>query len=163
MIHHNRIAQTLEVLKYFDYTRKVKSNLWLKSLLVLIFALFLTSCSSNSDNEVSPTNSTNTETNNSSVTTIIPGQTECDNVGEVSPDGNYVCAGRGAFYWVSLKELATNTGESSSNNSNNGYWTTNCIQVEVPNPNYNASKGFSAVVNEPTIRTQQCSQVWVQE
>jgi hypothetical protein len=73
----------------------VRSYLWLKSLLALSFVLILASCG------------TTTGANNTSVTTIIPGKTECDNDGDVSPDGKYVCAGRGIFYWLPLKELAT--------------------------------------------------------
>lgn len=149
----------------------MKPNFWVKTLWMLGLVLILSSCSTSSDGGIAPSDSNITDTGNTSVETIIPGETECDNAGDISPDGKYVCAGRGAFYWVSLLDLATNTGddtnndsgEDTSNNSNNGYWTTNCVNVEVPNPNYNASKGFSAVVNEPTIRTQQCSQVWVQK
>ena len=143
----------------------MRSRLWLMCLLPLSFVLVLTSCGSNSDNGVLPSNSVTTDTDNSSLETIIPGETECDVAGDVSPDGKYVCAGRGAFYWVSLQELATNvdSGNDQGNNSNDGYWTTKCATVEFPNPNYDARKGFSAVVNEPTVRTQQCSQVWVQE
>lgn len=140
----------------------MRSHLWLKNLLVFTLVLVLASCGANTDNGISPSNSTITDTDNSSVEKIIPGETECDVAGDLSPDGKYVCAGRGAFYWVSLQDLATNSGDDASNNSSNGYWTTNCINVEVPNPNYDASKGYSAVVNEPTIRTQQCSQVWVE-
>jgi hypothetical protein len=145
----------------------MRSRLWLISLPILSLALFLTSCSANSDNGVSPSNPTTTNTDNTSDTNIVPGQTECDSAGDVSPDGQYVCAGRGAFYWVSLLDLATNVDEGSDNNpgsnSSNGYWTTKCATVEYPNPNYDARRGFSAVVNEPTVRTQECSQVWVQE
>ena len=154
---------TVVTSKYHRYHARMNSNLKLKSLLALIFVLILTSCSSNSDNGISPSNSTNTDSNNTSVETIVPGETECNVAGDVSPDGKYVCAGRGAFYWVSLLDLQTNVDEDTTNNSNDGYWTTNCINVEIPNPNYNASKGFSAVVNEPTIRTQQCSQIWVEK
>ena len=53
------------------------------------------------------------------------------------------------------------TPQNTSTNQDNGYWKNNCTYVDVPNPNYDARKGFSAVVNEPTIRTQQSSQVWV--
>jgi hypothetical protein len=73
----------------------VKSHLWLKSLLALSFVIILSSCG------------TTTGANNASVTSIIPGKTECDNDGDISPDGNYVCAGRGMFYWLPLTELAT--------------------------------------------------------
>jgi hypothetical protein len=140
-------------------------SLLLKSFLVISLVLILASCGTNSNNGTPPSNSSINDNDNTSLETIIPGQTECDNAGEVSPDGKYVCAGRGAFYWVSLLDLATNVGEDSGtdlgNNSNDGYWTTKCATVEFPNPNYDARKGFSAVVNEPTVRTQQCSQVWV--
>ena len=146
----------------------MRSRLWLISLPILIFALFLTSCSSNSDNGVLPSNPTTTNTDNTSVTTIVPGQTECDNAGDVSPDGKYVCAGRGAFYWVSLLDLATNVDNGSDNdpgnNSNKGYWTKNCVTTEVPNPLYDGTPTDSrGHIQWPTIKTQQCSQVWVQE
>ena len=149
--------------------------LWVRSLLTIGLILIVTSCGQNSDSGVLPSNSTFTDNNkftesdDLSVETIIPGETECDVAGDVSPDGKYVCAGRGAFYWVSLLDLATNTGEDtsgsgSSDNSNNGYWTTNCINVEVPNPNYDGrptdSRGH---IQWPTIKTQQCSQVWVKK
>ena len=42
-----------------------------------------------------------------------------------------------------------------------GHWEMKCESVEYPNPNYDPYKGFSAIVNEPTITTQKCSQVWV--
>lgn len=126
--------------------------------LLLFFSLYQSKINPNNEGPSSVT--TNIES-------IIPGVTECDYAGDISSDGKYMCAGRGAFYWVLIEDLATNSneepGNASSNNSNNGYWTTNCVDVEVPNPNYNASKGFSAFVNEPTIRTRQCSQVWVQK
>jgi len=44
----------------------------------------------------------------------------------------------------------------------NGHWEQNCITVQVANPNYNPYKGFSAVVNEPTVSQQQCTQQYVQ-
>ena len=146
----------------------MRSRLWLISLPILIFALFLTSCSSNSDNGVLPSNPTTTNTDYTSVTTNVPGQTECDNAGDVSPDGKYVCAGRGAFYWVSLLDLATNVDNGSDNdpgnNSNKGYWTKNCVTTEVPNPLYDGTPTDSrGHIQWPTIKTQQCSQVWVQE
>lgn len=126
--------------------------------MLLIFSLYQSKINPSGDTPSSVT--TNSET-------IIPGKTECDNPGDISSDGQYMCAGHGAFYWLPIEDLATFSNEDSnnetSNDSNNGYWTTNCVNVEVPNPNYNASKGFSAFVNEPTIRTRQCSQVWVRE
>jgi hypothetical protein len=45
-----------------------------------------------------------------------------------------------------------------------GYWTTSCITTEVPNPNYDGrptdSRGH---IQWPTIKTQQCSQIWIQK
>lgn len=140
------------------------SQLWVKNLLILVFTLILASCGTNPDTRISPSKPASTDTGKTSFETIIPGKTECGVAGDISPDGKYVCAGRGMFYWISLLDLATGANEdSNSDDSNNGYWTTNCVNVQVPNPNYNASKGFSAVVNEPTIRTQRCSQIWVQK
>lgn len=140
----------------------MRRKVFLKSLVLFIFASILTSCGGSSDNVNPPSNSINTNTTQTSDATIIPGVTECDSAGDLSPGGKYVCAGRGMFYWVLLQDLATDSVEVEENNSNDGYWATNCVTVEKPNPNYNPYKGFSAVVNEPTIRTQECSQVWVQ-
>lgn len=61
--------------------------------------------------------------------------------------------------WSKPQPISKNP--SSTKTSNSGYWTTQCVTNEVANPSYDPSKGFSAIVNEPTIRTQQCSQVWV--
>lgn len=136
-------------------------SLKLKSLLLLGFVLTLTSCSPNSNDGISPSNST-------SVETIIPGKTECDNPGDISSDGQYMCAGHGAFYWLLIEDLATFSNEDSnnesSNESNNGYWTTNCVTTEVPNPLYDGTPTDSrGHIQWPTIKTQQCSQVWVQK
>lgn len=49
---------------------------------VIVGVSTLSGCSSNSS-----------ETN-------LEAQTECDIPGDESPDGKYVCAGRGAFYWI---------------------------------------------------------------
>lgn len=146
----------------------MKSNLLLKSLLILGLVLTLSSCNTNSEGGIAPTDSTSTDTDNTSVETIIPGETECDNAGDVSPDGKYVCAGRGAFYWVSLLDLATNVDEGSENDpgnkSNNGYWTTNCVTTEAPNPLYDGTPTDSrGHIQWPTIKTQKCSQVWVEK
>lgn len=146
----------------------MRPNLLLKSLLILGLVLTLSSCNTNSEGGIAPSGSTSTDTDNTSVETIIPGETECDNAGDVSPDGKYVCAGRGAFYWVSLLDLATNVDEGSendpSNDTNNGYWTTNCVTTEVPNPLYDGTPTDSrGRIQWPTIKTQQCSQVWVQK
>jgi hypothetical protein len=140
----------------------MKSTLVHKLVSVFSLVFFLTSCGADSDTGISPSSPVKSN-NNTTVERIIPGKTECDYAGDISPDGKYVCAGRGMFYWVLLQDLATNVSENTSNNSDSGYWTTECRTVEVANPNYNASKGFSAVVNEPTIRTQECSQVWISD
>ena len=73
----------------------MKSSLWPKSLLALSFALILASCG------------TTTGASDASVTTIVPGETECDKDGDISPDGKYECRGRGVFYWLPLEEQAT--------------------------------------------------------
>jgi len=146
--------------RYYD--ESVKPGLKLKSLLILGFVLILTSCSPNSNNGISPSNST-------SVETIIPGKTECDYAGDISSDGKYMCAGRAAtFYWVLIEDLANYSNEEpnndSSNDSNNGYWTTNCVTTEVPNPLYDGTPTDSrGHIQWPTVKTQQCSQVWVKQ
>jgi hypothetical protein len=43
-----------------------------------------------------------------------------------------------------------------------GRWESKCAFVQVPNPNYDARKGFSAGVNMPTVSEEQCSQVYIQ-
>ena len=68
---------------------------------ILVLALCvaaLTSCSSNSS--FSGSSTTSTYEADPSDETIVAGVTECDNPGEISPDGNYICAGHGAFYWL---------------------------------------------------------------
>jgi hypothetical protein len=62
---------------------------------VLSFIFVLASCSATTGEQ------------NTLATTIIPGKTECENDGDVSPDGNYVCKGRGMFYWQPLYEVET--------------------------------------------------------
>jgi hypothetical protein len=73
----------------------MESSLWPKSLLALSVALILAACG------------TTTDASDASVAPIVPGETECDNPGDVSPDGKYVCAGRGAFYWLPLQAQAS--------------------------------------------------------
>jgi hypothetical protein len=138
-------------------------NLWLKSLVSLGFVLILTSCIPIEDPPISPSDSTITDTNDASLENIISGETECDNPGNISSDGKYLCEGHGAYYWISIENLESEPSQNTSSNQDNGYWKNNCTYVDVPNPNYDARKGFSAWVNEPTIRTQQCSQIWVND
>ena len=61
--------------------------------------------------------------------------------------------------WSKPQPISKNS--TPAKNTNSGYWTTKCVTNEFPNPNYDPYKGPSAIVNEPTIRTQSCSQVWV--
>lgn len=49
---------------------------------------------------------------------------------------------------------------STNTNNNQPYAVVECTTNEVANPNYDASKGYSAGTNEPTIRTQSCQDVW---
>jgi len=54
--------------------------------------------------------------------------------------------------------------ETSKNNSNSGYWKPFCITIEVPNPNYDGRVTDSrGSIQWPTIKTEQCSEVWVKE
>jgi len=68
----------------------------------------------------------------------------------------------------------SNSNKASTNNSDNssvnvqptptkptGHYELQCQTMEYPNPNYDPYKGPSAIVNEPTIKTRNCSQVWV--
>ena len=41
---------------------------------------------------------------------IVNGETECNTAGDISPGGKYVCAGRGAFYWI-LRSEESGTSE----------------------------------------------------
>ena len=84
---------------------------------------------------------------------IDSGNKACDSAGESSANGRYVCLGG---YWVEqqVREIET---------TRQGRWITNCINVNVPNPNYDSRKGFSAFVNEPYITQEQCNQAYVYE
>jgi len=86
---------------------------------------------------------------------------ECDQVDEISPDGRYICAWRGAGVWV-LRDRGS-TKAPTMPEQNTGRWVQKCDFVQVPNPNYDARRGYSAGVNMPTMTVQQCSQVYIQE
>jgi hypothetical protein len=56
---------------------------------------------------------------------IVAGETDCDNPGEISPGGKYICTGGSAFYWSFRSEesstpepeiVSTPAAEASSNN-----------------------------------------------
>ena len=57
---------------------------------------------------------------------IVDGETECNTAGDISPGGKYICAGRGAFYWI-LRSDESSTSEpeidpdaATEADSNNG-------------------------------------------
>jgi hypothetical protein len=81
------------------------------------------------------------------------GARPCENAGEATANGKYVCLGG---YWVEQKVYEVPATPQ-------GRWVTNCINVKVPNPNYDARKGFSAFVNEPYLNQEQCNQAYVYE
>jgi hypothetical protein len=81
------------------------------------------------------------------------GARPCENAGEATANGQYVCLGG---YWVEQQV-------SDAPVAPQGRWITNCINVKVPNPNYDARKGFSAFVNEPYLNQEQCNQAYVYE
>jgi len=74
----------------------------LVTVFCLILSLSLCGCSSKAVEVSAPEVSTNQVEPNDE--TIVAGQTECDNPGEISPDGKYVCDGHGAFYWLSRSQ-----------------------------------------------------------
>lgn len=90
---------------------------------------------------------------------------------EVYGGYNYVCikAPRSVsnplgkkLVWSKAQPISKKPTPTKSANS--GYWATSCITTEVPNPNYDGrptdSRGH---IQWPTIKTQQCSQVWVKK
>lgn len=81
------------------------------------------------------------------------GMRSCDVAGEATANGKYICSG-GFWTEQQIQEAAP---------APQGRWITNCITVRVPNPNYDARKGFSAFVNEPYVNQEQCNQVYAYE
>ena len=71
----------------------------------LILSLGLSGCSSNAVEVSAPDDSVAQSESNKS---IVVGDTECDNPGEISSDGKYICDGHGAFYWL-LRENESST------------------------------------------------------
>ena len=66
-------------------------------VLCFILSLSLGGCSSKAVEVTAPDDSV---VQSESDASIIAGETECDNPGEISPDGKYICDGHGAFYWL---------------------------------------------------------------
>ena len=85
---------------------------------LVLSVLVLTSCSSKSS--TSSTSQPASSEGNPSTETIVPGVTECDNPDEISPDGKYVCAGHGAFYWLLLSDVGGSAGDGQNSNSSSG-------------------------------------------
>lgn len=63
----------------------------------LVLAISLSGCSSKNGGVSAPDDSV---VQSEDYESIIAGETECDNPGDISPDGKYICAGHGAFYWL---------------------------------------------------------------
>jgi hypothetical protein len=95
----------------------------------------------------------NYETSNSENQSYESGQRSCKFAGQVTANGHYVCLGG---YWVEQQVQVIEPPQQ-------GRWVTNCVNVKVPNPNYDARKGYSAIVNEPYINQEQCNQQYVYE
>jgi hypothetical protein len=76
---------------------------------------------------------------------------ECFTEGEITANGQSICV-QGKWY--------PNKVEATPEPLN-GRWEKNCVNVKVPNPNYDARKGYSAFVNEPYLNQEQCSQAYV--
>ena len=73
---------------------------------ILVLALcvaVLTSCSSNSS--FSGSSTTSTYEADPSDETIVAGVTKCYSPDEISPDGNYICAGYVTFYWLLRSDI----------------------------------------------------------
>lgn len=77
----------------------------MKRLLVSVFclslALSLSGCSSKAVEVSAPDDSVVQSEDDDA---IGSGDTQCDPPGAISPDGKYICAGRGAFYWLLRSE-----------------------------------------------------------
>jgi len=130
-----------------------RSNSWkylqlLAGFLILVFAgsYFLAPKSS-------PSPTLTYETIDSTNQDYESGLRPCDRAGESTANGQYVCLGG---YWV--RQQVQDVAPTPL-----GRWITNCINVKVPNPNYDARKGFSAFVNEPYVNQEQCNQAYVYE
>jgi hypothetical protein len=120
----------------------------LAGFLVLIFAgsYFLAS-------ESSPPPAITYETIDSTNQSYESGLRPCDRAGDSTANGRYVGLGG---YWVEqqVREIEP---------TRQGRWITNCVNLKVPNSNYDARKGFSAFVNEPYLNQEQCNQAYVYE
>ena len=78
----------------------------MKRLFVTVFCLFLSlslsGCSSKAVEVSAPDDSVVQVNPNDEA--IVVGETECDNPGEISSNGKYICDGHGAFYWLLRSE-----------------------------------------------------------
>jgi hypothetical protein len=94
---------------------------------------------------------------------VVPGA-ECGTVDEISDNRKYICSWHGTGVWIRIEDSQRDPNEGQiapPTVKSTGRFENVCQTVRVPNPYYDASKGFSAVVNEPTFSTRQCQQVWV--
>jgi hypothetical protein len=105
-----------------------------------------------------------TPTPTSKSVSVVPGS-ECDIADEISDDGKYICSWHGTGVWTRIKDSGSNPNEGQiapPTVKSTGHFETVCQTIELPNPNYDGrptdSRGH---IQWPTIRTQQCSQVWV--
>ena len=65
----------------------------------LILSLSLSGCSSKAVEVSAPNDSVVQSEVNPNDESIVAGETECDNLGETSPGGKYICTGGSVFYW----------------------------------------------------------------
>ncbi len=86
---------------------------------------------------------------------------ECDEVDAISPDGKYICVWSGTGVWVLRENASSKTPYQPPQKI--GRWEERCSFNNVPNPNYDARRGYSAGVNMPFVTVQQCTQVYIQE
>jgi hypothetical protein len=85
-------------------------------IILALCVVALTSCSSKSG--LSDYSSPSTYAADPSEEPIVVGDTECDNPDEISPDGKYICAGHGAFYWLLRSEVDGTVADGPDTSSN---------------------------------------------
>lgn len=105
-----------------------------------------------------------TPTPTSKSISVVPGA-ECDTADEISGDGKYICSWHGTGVWTRIEDAGSDPNEGQiapPTSKSRGHFEAVCQTIEIPNPNYDGrptdSRGH---IQWPTIRTQQCSQVWI--
>jgi hypothetical protein len=87
----------------------------LLTVFCLILSLSLSGCSSKAVEVSAPDDSVvQVDPNDESIVNWL---SECDNPGEISPDGKYICDGHGAFYWLKRSEESSTPKPKSEESS----------------------------------------------